>query len=69
MEQEVSPGKPQGGVANDMRSMDYFKVYEEAMASDLTPAQLHGVIGTRFLNKWKGNIVKSRLIAQGYNQK
>eukprot|EP00974_Lingulodinium_polyedra_P113286 10965905-Lingulodinium_polyedra.AAC.1 len=48
--------------------MDYFnfKVYEEVMASDWTPEQLHGAIGTRFLNKWKGSIVKSRLIAQDY---
>eukprot|EP00974_Lingulodinium_polyedra_P091305 8852875-Lingulodinium_polyedra.AAC.1 len=41
------------------------KVSEEVMVSNLTPGQLHGVIGARFLNKWKRNIVESRLIAQG----
>eukprot|EP00974_Lingulodinium_polyedra_P099816 9669649-Lingulodinium_polyedra.AAC.1 len=49
--------------------MDYVKVYEDVMVSDLTPEQLHCAVGVRFLSKWKGNIVKSRLLAQGYNQK
>ena len=54
---------------NEMQIMDYFDVYEEVDANSLTQQQLAEVIGTRFVNVWKGNEVKARLVAQGFSQK
>eukprot|EP00974_Lingulodinium_polyedra_P039466 3785180-Lingulodinium_polyedra.AAC.1 len=54
-------------MANDTSSMDCPKVYEEVIVSGIPPAHLHGVIGIRLWSQSKGNVVKSRFIAQVCN--
>eukprot|EP00974_Lingulodinium_polyedra_P100559 9741891-Lingulodinium_polyedra.AAC.1 len=69
MQEEFPPEKLRQGMSKEMQSMDYFQVYQEVNKSQLPFEQFQGVVGTRFLHKWKGHEVKSRLIAQGCNQK
>ena len=68
MLKEFPEDKLKQGMSKEMESMDYFDVYEEIDVTKLTEAQRRQIIGTRWVNRWKGNEVKSRLVAQGYNQ-
>ena len=56
------------GMAKEMESMDYFKVYTERPFSSLSPDQQKSLIGTRWVLRWKEDQVRCRLVAQGYSQ-
>ena len=65
MLKEFPEDKLKQGMAKEMESMDYFDVYEEVDVTELTEQQRQQIIGTRWVNRWKGNEVKCRLVAQG----
>ena len=69
MTAEFPAEKLRAAMSKEMQSMDYFGVYEEVDANSLTEQRSAEVIGTRFVNVWKGNEVKARLVAQGFSQK
>ena len=52
----------------EMESMKHFDVYEELPHNRLTPAQIKGAIKTRWVNRLKGDEVRCRLVAKGYDQ-
>ena len=51
-----------------MNSMKEHDVYEEVLLKDLTDEYLEQLIDTKWVHKWKGLEVKSRLCARGFTQ-
>ena len=67
--QDFSAEKLRLGMNKEMESMRHFDTYEEVMAEELTHDKKKGAIHTRWVNRWKGDEVRARLVAKGYKQK
>ena len=48
--------------------MKHFDVYEEITKDQLTPDQIKGAIKTRWVNRYKADEVRCRLVAKDYDQ-
>ena len=53
----------------ELKSMKDFEVFEEAAVQDVDPNLLNGAIDSRWVQRWKGIEIKSRLVAKGYTEK
>ena len=49
----------------ELQSMRDFDVFEEVNINDVEPDCARQAIGSRWVHKWKGSDIKSRLVAKG----
>ena len=52
----------------ELQAMKDFKVFQEAQRSSLTTDQQRSILTSRWVHRWKGDEVRSRLVARGYGQ-
>ena len=55
-------------MTHEMASMRRFDVFVEAPLSSLPPGVLRNAITTRWVHRWKGDTVRSRLVCRGFNE-
>ncbi len=53
---------------HEMASMRHFDVFEEVPISSLPPNTVHTAITTRWVHRWKGDSVRSRLVCRGFTE-
>ena len=58
--------KLRDAMQREMASMKDFGVYEEVPLHDMHNHDNGSIIQTRWVHRWKGELVKSRLVAKGY---
>ena len=58
----------QQGMMKELQAMKDFKVFKEVQRSSLTPDQQRSILTSRWVHRWKGDEVRSRLVARGYDQ-
>ena len=55
-------------MTHEMSSMRQFHVFVEVPTSSLPPGMLRTAITTRWVHRWKGDTVRSRLVCRGFNE-
>ena len=58
----------QEGINREMDSLHSFNTYVQVPLQNLSVQERNRIIGSRFVNRWKGDAVKSRLVVQAYRQ-
>ncbi len=51
---------------HEVASMRHFDVFEEIPISSLPPNTVHTAIATRWVRRWKGDLVRSRRVCRGF---
>jgi hypothetical protein len=65
---DFPPDELAKGMMLEMASMRRFDVFTEAPASSLPPDAVRTAITTRWVHRWKGDVVRSRLVCRGFNE-
>ena len=52
----------------EMASMKNFDVFTEVLISSLPPETVKNAISTRWVYRWKGDTVRSRLVCRGFTE-
>ena len=65
---EFPPEELATSMTHEMSSMRQFHVFVEVPASSLPPDVLRTAIATRWVHRWKGDTVRSRLVCRGFNE-
>jgi len=69
MESEFPAKQLSEAMNKEMSSLKHFTVYEEVLVSTIKPEELPSkLMDTRWVNRWKGNMIKSRLTARGFDE-
>jgi hypothetical protein len=56
------------GMQKEMSSMKTFDVFSEVLTSSLPPETVKTAISTRWVHRWKGDSVRSRLVCRGFTE-
>ena len=65
---DFPPEELSKAMMHEMASMRHFDVFEEAPISSLPPNTVHIAIATRWVHRWKGDSVRSRLVCRGFTE-
>ena len=65
---DFPPEELSKGMTQEMESMRYFDVFTEVPVSSLPPELVRTAITTRWVHRWKGDTVRSRLVCRGFSE-
>ena len=65
---DFPPDELAKSMTHEMASMRRFDVFVEVPLSSLPPDVLRAAITTRWVHRWKGDAVRSRLVCCGFNE-